>query len=294
MDVHGGLAAGEFQLFKHAPLAARSGRYQSYDSPPDQYHRHCVSTNVVLFTDPARSDDRGDQNTRRGLKTDHKTWDDWLAIRERNRHDVATITDWEAGDGLARCRADLSRANPPEKCRQWIREFVWLAGRHLVVLDVVEAATPAIRRQWQLHAPAEPKIDGRLLTIVNAPPARKWSDASLQPPRTEGRLFCRTLAPEEYTLILHGGGKVRAVDPAGEPRSDVKGNPHHLKYGKHVLQVDPGAASTRTVFLHVLTAVDAPDAAPPEAGFRLVRPGRIEVTVDGRKAALEVPAWFKG
>ena len=53
LDVHGGVAAGEFQVFKHAPLAARSGRYASYDSPPDQYHRNCISTNVVLFTDPA-------------------------------------------------------------------------------------------------------------------------------------------------------------------------------------------------------------------------------------------------
>src|SRR5206468_2345658 len=50
----------------------------------DQYHRNAASANVVLFTDPDKPDDRGDQNTRKGLKTDHATWDQWLKIRERN------------------------------------------------------------------------------------------------------------------------------------------------------------------------------------------------------------------
>ncbi|UCF14688.1 MAG: hypothetical protein JSW59_14840, partial [Phycisphaerales bacterium] len=78
MDVHGGVAAGEFQIFRYAPLAARSGRYSSYDSPADQYHRNCISANVVLFTDANDPEDRGDQNSRCGLKQDHKTWGDWL------------------------------------------------------------------------------------------------------------------------------------------------------------------------------------------------------------------------
>lgn len=81
MNVHGGVSAGEFQVFRCAPLAARSGKYGSYDSKPDRYHRNCISTNVVLMTDPSDPNDRGDQNTRRGLKTDHKTWKEWLAIR---------------------------------------------------------------------------------------------------------------------------------------------------------------------------------------------------------------------
>ena len=225
MDVHGGVAAGEFQVFKHAPLAARSGRYSNYDSPPDQYHRNCISTNVVLFTDPAIPEDRGDQNTRRGLKTDHKTWAEWLDIRERNRLDVARIVDWQVRPGEARCRADLTKTNPEGKCKQWTREFVWLANKHLVVLDIVETPKPGIRRQWQLHAANRPEIGDHLLTVTDRAPERSWADPTLKPKSREGRLFCQTLVPRDYRLILHGDGKAEALIPRASRWGRSRGTP---------------------------------------------------------------------
>ena len=140
----------------------------------------------MLFTDPAVPDDRGDQNTRRGLKTDHKTWAEWLEIRQRNQLDVARITDWHVRPGEARCRADLTKTNPASKCRQWIREFVWLANKHLVVLDIVETPKPEIRRQWQLHAVNRPKIGDRMLTVTNRPPERSWAEPALKPNNAGG------------------------------------------------------------------------------------------------------------
>ena len=83
---------------------------------------------MVLFTDPAIADDRGDQNSRRGLKSDHTMWDDWLRIRERNQLDVAEILDWQVHPHEARCRADLTKANPASKCRRWNREFSGTRG----------------------------------------------------------------------------------------------------------------------------------------------------------------------
>ncbi|MFO8014277.1 MAG: hypothetical protein R6X20_13350 [Phycisphaerae bacterium] len=292
MNVHGGVSAGEFQVFRHAPLADRSGKYGSYDSPPDQYHRNCISTNVVLFTQAGDDTDRGDQHTRRGLKSDHETWEQWLALRERAGHDVARITDWQVGEGEARCRGDLTKTNPPEKCKQWVREFVWLGGRHLVVLDVVETAAPAVRRQWQLHCPAAPDVGDRLLTVTNEAPDHRWAERRLKPSRRKAALFCRTLAPKDYTLVVNGKEGARAYGPAGRGRGNVPGNPFHRKFGKHVVQIDPGTTDSRTLFLHVLTAVDADGAAPPEASYRLARPGRLEVTVDGLSTTLSVPEWF--
>lgn|GEM_PF-2148804 len=292
LDVHGGIAAGEFQVFKYAPLAGRSGHYGNYDASPDQYHRNCISTNGVLFTDPAAPDDRGDQNTRRGLKTDVKTWAEWIAVRERSGLDVARITDWQVSAGQSRCRADLTRTNPEGKCKQWTREFVWLAREHLIVLDVIETARPEIRRQWQLHSATVPEIGQRLVTIVNRPPAKPWADPALQPKNAEGRLFCRTLAPREYTLVLHSAGKAEAFSPAGRSLGPTAGNPYHLKYGQNVVQIDPGRKSARTVFLHVLTAVDGGETTPPAASCRVVRPGRIEVAIGGATTALGVPEWF--
>ncbi len=292
LDVHGGVAAGEFQVFKHAPLAARSGRYASYDSPPDQYHRNCISTNVVLFTDPALPEDRGDQNTRRGLKTDHKTWDEWLQVRERNQLDVARILDWRVRPGEARCRADLTKTNPESKCQQWIREFVWLANKHLVVLDIVQTNKPEVRRQWQLHATSRPEIGDHLLTVVGRPPAHRWAKPELEPRNPEGRLFCQTLLPRDYRLIFHGDGKAEAFDPTGKSLGTVEGNAYHQKYGQQVLQIDPGNTRTQTIFLHVLTATEAGETSPPEATCRVNRPGQIEISVDGTKTSLAVPEWF--
>lgn len=292
MDVHGGVAAGEFQVFKYAPLAARSGRYSSYDSPPDQYHRNCISANVVLLLDGSVPDDRGDQNTRRGLKTDHATWAEWLAIREKNKLDVAEITEWQVSPGLARCRADLTRTNPPTKCKTWIREFVWLADKHLIVLDIVETATPEIKRLWQLHSQTGPQIGPHCVTIVNQIPDRRWADDRLRPRPGQARLFCQTLVPRRYTVVLHGGGKAAAYDQSGRLLGDVEGNPYHLKYGNHVLQIDPGNHDTRSVFLHVLTAVDASETLAPKCRLHLSKPGQLEIDVEGHKAVLSVPEWF--
>lgn len=295
MDVHGGVAAGEFQVFKFAPLASRSGRYERYDSAPDQYHRNCISANVVLFTDPAIVNDRGDQNSRAGLKTDHATWDEWLGIRRRNALDVATITDWKVADGEARCRADLTRTNGITKCKRWEREFVWLANKHLVVLDIIEKGNPHVRPHWQLHLPGRPDVGDRLLTVSNRPPDAKhqWEDERLRPADPNARLFCRTLLPREYSLVVHGGGQAEAFDPTGRSTGAAPGNPYHLEFGGDVIQIDPVNAGPRVVFLHVLTAAGGGEMdKPPAASHRLVRPGLMEITVDESKATVGVPEWF--
>lgn len=289
-NVHGGVAAGEFQVFRYAPLAARSGRYGNYDSPPDQYHRNCVSANVVLFTDPADPDDRGDQHSRRGLKSDHATWQQWLDIRERNGLDVAAITDWRVARNGARCRADLTKTNPA-KCKQWIREFAWVENKHLVVLDVVETAQPDIRAQWQLHLPHPPQIKNGWLSLTNEPPTKTWAEDSLRPKNAVGRLFCQTLLPRGHRLVLHGGDKAEAFDSAGRAQGAVEGNPYHLKYGNRVVQIEPMAHTNRMVFLHVLTACDANQTQPPKAAWRSTGSGSIEVTVEGAATEFVVPDW---
>ena len=51
-------------------------------------------------------------------------------------------------------------------------------------------------------------------------------------------------------------------------------------------------ALAQTVFLHVLTATELGETAPPEATYQETKPGQIELTVDGRTASLAVPEWF--
>jgi hypothetical protein len=293
VDVHGGIAAGEFQIFRSAPLAARGGHYGNYDSLPDQYHRHCISANVVLFTDPADPADRGDQNGWQGLKTDHATWPQWLAIRQRHHLDVATITDWKVGEGEARCRADLTQANPASKCKYWSRELVWLANQHLIVLDVVETAQPSIRARWQLHMPQKPQLQVGGFSVTNQAPAKPWREESLRSQTATGRLFCRTLLPRDYRCLLYADGKVEAFDAAGHPQDLREGNPYHLQFGKNVVQIEPAAESGRAVFLHVLTAVDADQDQPPQTVYRVIQPGTIEVQVEGANTRFSVPNWVQ-
>ena len=198
---------------------------------------------------------------------------------------MARIIDWQVRPGEARCRADLTKTNPESKCQQWIREFVWLANKHLVVLDIVQTPKPEVRRQWQLHATSRPEIGDRLLTITSQSPKRSWAEPALEPKSQEGRLFCQTLLPRDYQLILHGDGKAEAFDPTGKSLGPVDGNAYHRKYGQQVVQIDPGNDGTQTVFLHVLTAAEAGETIPPEATCRVSGPGRLEITVTGRGRA---------
>ena len=131
------------------------------------------------------------------------------------------------------------------------------------------------------------------LAVTNEAPDHQWADAALKPRHRRATLFCRTLAPKDYTLVVNARDGARAFAPDGQAAGDVPGNPFHRQFGKHVVQVDPGTADDRTVFLHVLTAADADAAAAPEASCRLVRPGRAQVTVGGLSTTLEVPEWFR-
>jgi hypothetical protein len=292
MDVHGGVAAGEFQIFKYAPLASRSGRYSSYDSPADQYHRNCISANVILFTDANDPDDRGDQNSRCGLKQDHKTWAEWLAIRERCELDVSRVLDWQVAGGESRCRADLTAANPKSKCEKWIRELVWLADKHLILLDIIETTSPDIKSQWQIHCPTKPQIGDHQITISNRPPERSWADPTLKPDSEEARLFCQTVAPQDYTLLLHADGKTQAFHADGRYQGACEGNPYHRKFGGSVVQIETAGRIRQKVFLHVLTATDEGGSVPPKTELRMVSPGRVELSVDDARTILAVPKWF--
>jgi hypothetical protein len=186
----------------------------------------------------------------------------------------------------------LTDTNREDKCRQWIREFVWLANKHLVVLDIVQTTTPEIRRQWQLHTVNRPEIGDRLVTLTSRPPELRWADPTLKPASEEGRLFCQTLLPREYRLILHHEGEAEAFTPTAESLGPLEGNNYHRKYGQQVVQIDPGNDRTKTIFLHVLTAVETAELMPPKATYRLDQHGQIELTVDGTTTGLVVPEWF--
>jgi hypothetical protein len=135
-------------------------------------------------------------------------------------------------------------------------------------------------------------MGNRLLTLTNRAPEQNWINQALKPKSRAGRLFCQTLLPRKYRLILHNEGKAEAFASTGKPLGPVEGNLYHRKYGQKVVQIDPGHARTQTIFLHVLTAVETSELIPPEATYRMGKHGQIELTVSGTTTRLVVPEWF--
>jgi hypothetical protein len=136
--------------------------------------------------------------------------------------------------------------------------------------------------------PTRPQVEDRLLTVVDRAPEKTWANAALQPPTRAGRLFCQTLLPRQYRVILHGDGRAEAFTADGRPLGATDGNAHHLEYGRHVVQIDPGDDGTKTVFLHVLTATGGAQAEPPKAICDAAGSRAIDVTVDGETVRLDV------
>jgi len=122
------------------------------------------------------------------------------------------------------------------------RQFVFLVPNHFVIFDRVVSTDPSYRKDWLLHTAHEPSIEGR----------------TFRADRGEGRLFCRTLLPEDAKLTTVGG-------PGKEFWSSGKNwditrdvlKPGELEMmGQWRVEVTPGAQRAEDFFLHVIQVGD--------------------------------------
>ncbi len=281
MNVHGHADVGNFQIFKRVPLAIKSGAYGAYGSKQHQYAWSAMGANTVVFT--GDESDWGQQVGLKARKWDVRTFDEFMAKRATHHMDTGRIVAFDPTPGAARVRADLTRTNPPEKIKKWIRELVWVDNAHLVVADIVELAAPEVQTRWLLHSLTEPEVQDGLTTVdVEPVPVFAWI------PKKGAKLFCQTLLPEKPKIVKVGGpGKecfIAGVNAIGKV-SD-KSN-FLMQIGRWRVEVRPGQSATRHVFLHVLTPVDQTVAAPPRTSF--TRTGNlITVTIDGTRAVIDV------
>ena len=104
---------------------------------------------------------------------------------------------------------------------------------------------------------------------------------------------CQTIIPRKYTLVLHSNARAESYDPGGKPLGPVEGDRYHRDFGHEVVQIFPSTTGTRTVFLHVLTAVDGTESIAPNVTYRAPKRGVIELSVDGAATSLDVPEWFE-
>lgn len=283
MNVHGHIDMGAFQIYKGVPLAIKAGDYGTYGSSQHNYNRNAIGSNTVLFTDPANPPDWGHQLGSGGMKTDNPTFAHWLRVVENHKMATARIVAFDPKPGESRVKADLSRTNPPARCKSWTRELVWLADKHLIVCDVIEKGDPKFETRWLLHSLTEPTVEGSLVTIRTAlEEGVKTAYLDTQP----AMLFCRTLLPEQPVITTIGGpGKECFIAGANAVRGSVTDQRNfEAQIGRWRVEVTPPGTPERVVFLHVLTPAD--DGAQAPAAAASVKDGQITVTVDGRTVTI--------
>jgi hypothetical protein len=149
--------------------------------------------------------------------------------------------------------SDATESYHKDKAKLVLRQFVFLPPDHFVIFDRVSSTKPDYEKRWLLHTAAEP--------TVNA--GEFYSD------HWEGRLFCKTLLPENAVIKKIGGpGKQFWSDgrnwsmPVLQPGEWGYENRHHIPpdtlalLGQWRIEVYPGKPSIDDVFLHLIQVGD--------------------------------------
>jgi hypothetical protein len=149
--------------------------------------------------------------------------------------------------------SDATESYHKDKAKLVLRQFVFLPPDHFVIFDRVSSTKPDYEKRWLLHTAAEP--------TVNA--GEFYSD------HWEGRLFCKTLLPENGVIKKIGGpGKQFWSDgrnwsmPVLQPGEWGYESRHHIPpdtlalLGQWRIEVYPGKPNIDDVFLHLIQVGD--------------------------------------
>jgi heparin/heparan-sulfate lyase len=167
-----------------------------------------------------------------------------------------TIALQSAGDFIY-IAADATQSYHEAKCREAVRQFVYLKPDCFVLYDRVESVTPEQRKEFLLHFQHRP---------VQLEPALWRADF-------EGRLFVRTLLPENAHFELVGGpGKEFFASGRNWPVVEPEDPDWDKKFqvtGKWRLETSDPETRTATRFLHLLEATLPENDRPlPAEKFR--------------------------
>ena len=266
-----------FTIYHHGFLALDSGtRYRENENGQHlaNYYAQTVAHNCVLIHQP----DEPPANY----------WGGTVRANHGGQHDRlgSEVTAFETNDDFVYAAGDGTKTylhgggnGLPEKAKEVTRQIIFLPPSHFIVFDRVETTDPDYKKEWLLHTAHEPHIDGKTFRAEHG----------------QGRMFCRTLLPEDAVIELVGGpGK--EFWAAGRNWDIVDGgltDEERAMMGQWRVEVSPGAARAKDVFLHVIQTgtqtmehMSHVELVEKDAGMgaRLVRDGETwEVTfrVDG-------------
>ena len=232
--------ATHFTIYRSGHLALDTGTRQGNTDNLQNYFAQTIAHNCILIKMPGEPPSNywngevfgqaGGQNTTVGSR----------AIAFETSPDYTYVA------------ADATPVYSREKCAEAVRQFVFLPPDHFVVFDRVTATRGEYSKRWLLHHANQPVLEGRT-----------W-----HADQDRGRIFVRTLLPEDAALEVVGGpgkefladGVNYAID-AG-PSELIQRNGHAIYkidydevpelMGRWRMEVTPGSDREADVFLHLI------------------------------------------
>lgn len=254
-----------FLIHRQGRLAIDSGVYED-GSHRANYYARAIAHNTLLVFDPDErfpggswgSGDEGQGANDGGQKY---TTGPERVQEVSDAFRFGKITHFASDAASTVVVGDATRAYAPRKLREFTRAFIHLQPDLFLVFDRVEATRPELAKTWLLHTVHEPRRRGRRYEATDG----------------EGRLTVETLLPRGAKARLVGG-------PGREFETAGRNYPPRKAYapdeaGRWRIEVQPGAASARDYFLHLLSTSPAGSTEAPVARVRET-PGEVRVAVE--------------
>ena len=271
--------AGQFQIFYRAMLAGDTGSYDKYGDPHHYwYHQATVAHNGLLIYNPALAgSDRGYYS---GGQTHKWECHDFAVWQNDREHKTGTVTGLAAGYAdetktkptYAYIAGDITPAYDGSTVSEVTRRMltVFDTGNTdvpmiLFVFDRITANDPAFKKTFLLHVPAEPKLDGRTVSVE----------------RGEGKLVLQSVFGCDLIEKIGGTGKNYVVN--GEQLAPCKGGDDGF-WGRVEISPTPGRATDD--LLNVIFVTDSDKS--PVLKAQKIATDEVKGAILGKVAALFV------
>ncbi|HUU26626.1 MAG TPA: heparinase II/III family protein [archaeon] len=152
------------------------------------------------------------------------------------------VLAFESCSDYAYVAGDATGCYHQDKCRLALRQFVFIPPDFFIVFDRVSSTRPEYKKTWLLHTATEPSIRQKVFSAD----------------QDEGRLFCRTILPENVSLTRIGGpGKQFWSGDRNWPLPGGYRTPDSTQLlGQWRVEVSPAEQNSADLFLHLIQVGD--------------------------------------
>ena len=260
LEMHKQYDHNNFVLYKKGFLAVDTGTRPQPGLHLSHYYSRTVAHNCILIRMP-------DEKMPRYWGERAPEEADLPFPNDGGQREVlgSKVVAFETHPEYAYVAGDATETYHRDKCRLALRQFVFLPPNYFVVFDRVVSTRGDYPKTWLLHTVEEPEI-------------RRTEFSS---EHEEGRLYCRTLLPENARMSKVGGpGKQFWSDGRNWPLPEGYRTPdEHPLLGQWRVEVSPTQERETDLFLHLIEVGEKGTAV--SSSSRLVREGD-QVGVDLR------------